>query len=57
MLAHERLGEAQAIREDDGLLVLGEEGGVVAVWVMHGHGEHAELDGHGRAPLIEISRS
>ena len=46
VLAHERFAEAQPVREDDGFLVFGEKGRVVAVRVMHGHGEHAELDGH-----------
>src|SRR5438093_7134682 len=46
VLADERLGEAQLIRKDYRFLVLREEGPVVAIRGMHGHGEQAELDGH-----------
>ena len=41
----------EAVGEDDGLLVLREDGRVVAVRVVHGHREQAELDGHRAAPL------
>src|SRR4030095_14151334 len=55
VLAHERLAEAEAIGEHDGFLVLGEQRTVVAIGMVKGHGEHAELDGHGGL-LCLISR-
>ena len=50
MLADVGLGEAEAVGEHDRLLVLGEDGGVVALGMMERHGEHAELDAHGGRP-------
>jgi hypothetical protein len=51
VLAHERLGEPEAVGEHDGLLVLLEDLPVVPVGMMKGHGEQAELDAHERSPI------
>src|SRR6266542_423635 len=51
VLAHEGLGEPQAIGEDHRLLVFLAEGGVIAGGMVEGHGEHAELDRHETAPF------
>jgi hypothetical protein len=50
VLAHERLGEAETVGQDDGLAVLLEDGRVIAGGVMKRHREHAELDRHGNLP-------
>jgi hypothetical protein len=54
MLAHEGLGEAEAVRQHDGLLILGEDGPVIPVVWVERHHEHPELDGHRR--LLPLSR-